>query len=121
MLALFSDCVRVENRGWTGSETMVSENLEKLIGEAARARDRHDVRLEPGAASSRWSTSPHRLGRKVAVAGRSMDQNLKVAGEIGYLGAPPGDADRPAREQQHPAEQAGRAGDRAARASRPRS
>ena len=89
MLALFSDCVRVENRGWTGSETMVSENLEKLIGEAHGrvivttfasnlARLRQVVHIA------------HKLGRKVAVAGRSMDQNLKVAGEIGYLDAPEG-------------------------------
>jgi ribonuclease J len=89
MLALFSDCVRVENRGWTGSETMVSENLEKLIGEASGrvivttfasnlARLRQVVHIA------------HRLGRRVAVAGRSMDQNIKVAGEIGYLGAPEG-------------------------------
>ncbi|MCC7367781.1 MAG: ribonuclease J [Chloroflexi bacterium] len=89
MLALFSDCVRVENPGWTGSESMVSENLEKLIGEAHGrvivttfasnlARLRQVVHIA------------HKLGRRVAVAGRSMDQNLKVAGEIGYLGAPPG-------------------------------
>ena len=89
MLALFSDCVRVENRGWTGSESTVSENLEKLIGEASGrvivttfasnlARLRQVVHIA------------HRLGRKVAVAGRSMDQNLKVAAEIGYLGAPEG-------------------------------
>jgi ribonuclease J len=89
MLALFSDCVRVENRGWTGSESTVSENLEKLIGEAAGrvivttfasnlARLRQVVHIA------------HKLGRRVAVAGRSMDQNLKVAAEIGYLGAPPG-------------------------------
>ncbi|MFN8636871.1 MAG: ribonuclease J [Chloroflexota bacterium] len=89
MLALFSDCVRVENPGWTGSESTVSENLEQLIGEAHGrvivttfasnlARLRQVVHIA------------HKLGRKVAVAGRSMDQNLKVAGEIGYLGAPPG-------------------------------
>jgi ribonuclease J len=89
ILALFSDCVRVENRGWTGSETMVSQNLEKLIGEAAGrvivttfasnlARLRQVVHIA------------HRLGRKVAIAGRSMDQNLKVAADIGYLGAPEG-------------------------------
>jgi len=89
VLALFSDCVRVENRGWTGSESMVSENLEKLIRDASGrvivttfasnlARLRQVVHIA------------HRLGRKVAVAGRSMDQNLKVASEIGYLGAPPG-------------------------------
>jgi ribonuclease J len=89
MLALFSDCVRVENPGWTGSESTVSENLEALIREAHGrvivttfasnlARLRQVVQIAA------------RLGRKVAVAGRSMDQNLKVAGEIGYLGAPPG-------------------------------
>lgn len=89
MLALFSDCVRVENPGWTGSESIVSENLEKLIGEATGrvivttfasnlARLRQVVHIA------------HRLGRKVAVAGRSMDQNLKVAADIGYLGAPEG-------------------------------
>src|SRR4051812_14615140 len=89
MMALFSDCVRVENKGWTGSESTVSENLEKLIGEAAGrvivttfasnlARLRQVVQMAS------------RLGRKVAVAGRSMDQNLRVAGEIGYLGAPEG-------------------------------
>jgi ribonuclease J len=89
MMALFSDCVRVENRGWTGSESMVSENLEKLISEAHGrvivttfasnlARLRQVVHIA------------HKLGRRVAVAGRSMDQNLKVAAEIGYLGAPPG-------------------------------
>jgi len=89
VLALFSDCVRVENPGWTGSETTVSENLERLIGEAAGrvivttfasnlARLRQVVLIAS------------RLGRKVAVAGRSMDQNLRVAAEIGYLGAPEG-------------------------------
>jgi ribonuclease J len=89
LLALFSDCVRVENRGWTGSETSVSENLERLIAGATGrvivttfasnlARLRQVVHIA------------HRLGRKVAVAGRSMDQNLKVAAEIGYLGAAEG-------------------------------
>ncbi|MDP8921678.1 MAG: ribonuclease J [Chloroflexota bacterium] len=89
LLALFSDCVRVENRGWTGSETMVSQNLEKLIGEAngrvivtTFASNLGRLRQVVLIAS--------RLGRKVAVAGRSMDQNLKVATEIGYLEVPEG-------------------------------
>ena len=89
MLAIFSDCVRVENPGWTGSESIVSENLEKLIGEA------HGRVIVTTFASNlaRLKQVVHiaaRLGRRVAVAGRSMDQNIKVAGEIGYLGAPPG-------------------------------
>jgi ribonuclease J len=89
VLGLFSDCVRVENKGWTPSETIVSENLEQLIGEAAGrvivttfasnlARLRQVVLIA------------NRLGRKVAVAGRSMDQNLRVAAEIGYLDSPQG-------------------------------
>jgi ribonuclease J len=89
VLALFSDCVRVENPGWTGSESTVSENLERIIREASGrvivttfasnlARLRQVVLIA------------HRLGRKVAVAGRSMDENLKVAAQIGYLGAPEG-------------------------------
>ncbi len=89
MLAIFSDCVRVENPGWTGSESTVSENLEQLIRDAAGrvivttfasnlARLRQVVHIA------------HKLGRRVAIAGRSMDQNMKVAGEIGYLGAPDG-------------------------------
>ncbi|MCC6176971.1 MAG: ribonuclease J [Chloroflexi bacterium] len=89
MLALFSDCVRIESPGWTGSESTVSENLEEIMREAAGrvivttfasnlARLRQVVLIA------------HRLGRKVAVAGRSMDQNLKVAAEIGYLDVPEG-------------------------------
>ncbi len=89
VLTIFSDCVRVENRGWTRSESVVSDNLEKLIGEADGrvivttfasnlARLRQVVRIA------------HKLGRRVAVAGRSMDQNLRVAAEIGYLDTPEG-------------------------------
>ena len=89
VLTIFSDCVRVENRGWTRSESVVSDNLEKLIGEADGrvivttfasnlARLRQVVRIA------------NKLGRKVAVAGRSMDQNLRVAAEIGYLDTPEG-------------------------------
>ncbi len=89
VLAIFSDCVRVENRGWTGSESIVSQNLEKLIGEA------HGRVIVTTFASNlarlrQVVLIASRLGRKVAVAGRSMDQNLRVAAEIGYLDVPEG-------------------------------
>jgi ribonuclease J len=89
ILALFSDCVRVENRGWTGSESMVSENLERLIGEAA-GRVIVTTFASNLARLKQVVLIASRLGRKVAVAGRSMDQNLRVAAEIGYLEAPEG-------------------------------
>jgi ribonuclease J len=89
ILALFSDCVRVENRGWTGSESTVAENLEQLIGEAA-GRVIVTTFASNLARLKQVVLIASRLGRKVAVAGRSMDQNLRVAGEIGYLEAPEG-------------------------------
>jgi len=89
VLALFSDCVRVENPGWTGSESMVSENLERLIGEAA-GRVIVTTFASNLARLKQVVLIASRLGRKVAVAGRSMDQNLRVAADIGYLEAPEG-------------------------------
>jgi ribonuclease J len=89
VLALFSDCVRVENRGWTGSESVVSENLEKLIGDA-QGRVIVTTFASNLARLRQVVLIARRLGRKVAVAGRSMDQNLRVAAEVGYLDVPEG-------------------------------
>jgi ribonuclease J len=89
VLALLSDCVRVEQRGWTPSERIVHEALERIIVEAPGrvivttfasnlGRLREVIKIA------------HRHGRKTAVAGRSMDENLKVAREIGLLEIPAG-------------------------------
>ena len=89
ILALFSDCVRVENPGWTGSESIVGENLERIIAEAS-GRVIVTTFASNLARLRQVILIAHRLGRKVAVAGRSMDQNLRVAADIGYLDAPEG-------------------------------
>ena len=89
ILALFSDCVRVENPGWTGSETIVGQNLERIIA-AASGRVIITTFASNLARLRQIILIAHRLGRKVAVAGRSMDQNLKVAADIDYLDAPEG-------------------------------
>src|SRR6185312_8360968 len=81
VLVLMSDCVRVEQPGWTASESGVRESLEQLIGQAPGrvlvttfasniGRLREVVR------------SAHRLGRSTAIVGRSMEENLKVAREL---------------------------------------
>ena len=89
ILGLFSDCVRVENTGWTGSETIVGSNLEQIIAEAS-GRVIITMFASNLARLRQVILISGRLGRKVAVAGRSMDQNLKVAADIGYLDVPEG-------------------------------
>lgn len=89
VLALFSDTVRVERSGWTPSEELVSETLDRVIG-AARGRviltsfASNILRLE------QTIMVGARHGRKVAVVGRSMEQSVQVALDLGYIQPPPG-------------------------------
>jgi ribonuclease J len=89
VLVLLSDCVRVEQSGWTASEWGVREALEELIAHAPGrvlvttfasniGRLREVVR------------SAHKLGRKTAIVGRSMEENLRVARELGFMDIPEG-------------------------------
>jgi ribonuclease J len=87
VLALFSDCVRVEQPGWTESESVVHDSISKIIEESPGR-----VIVTTFASNldrlRRVAQSAHRLGRKVGVAGRSMEENLRVAHELGYLELP---------------------------------
>lgn len=89
LLVLMSDCVRVEQPGWTPSEAGVREALEQIIATAPGrvmvttfasnlGRLREVVR------------SAHKLGRKTAVVGRSMEQNVRVSREVGLMDVPEG-------------------------------
>jgi ribonuclease J len=89
VLVLLSDCVRIEQSGWTASEAGVRDALEQLIGKAPGrvlvttfasniGRLREVVR------------SANKLGRKTAVVGRSMEENLRVARELGFMDIPDG-------------------------------
>jgi ribonuclease J len=89
VLLLLSDAVRVERPGHTPSEAVVSETLYRVIG-AAKERvilttfasniTRIDQAIRAG----------YRHGRKVAVAGRSIEQSTRVATRLGYLKPPDG-------------------------------
>ncbi len=89
VLALFSDTVRVENEGSTPSERVVMDTMDEVIGDA-----RGMVLIATFASNiSRIHMAlraAHRHGRKVAVAGRSMEQNAQVARDLGYLDPPEG-------------------------------
>jgi ribonuclease J len=89
VMVLLSDCVRVEQPGWTASEWGVREALEQLIANAPGrvlvttfasniGRLREVVR------------SAHKIGRKTAIVGRSMEENLRVARELGFMDIPDG-------------------------------
>ena len=89
VLALFSDTVRVESDGSTPSEKVVLDTMDDVI------RDAKGMVLIATFASNisrihMALRAAHRHGRKVAVAGRSMEQNAQVSRDLGYLDPPEG-------------------------------
>ncbi|HMA36478.1 MAG TPA: ribonuclease J [Chloroflexia bacterium] len=88
VLCLLSDCVHVETPGFTPSEREVSTTLHKLIGEAPG-------RVILSTFASLLSRVQQILDiayyhrRKVAVAGRSLENNVAMAEQLGYLHLPP--------------------------------
>jgi ribonuclease J len=84
VLALFSDTVRIETAGSTPSERVVLETIDRVIKES-----RGQVIVTTFASNiSRIHMAllaAEKYGRKVAVAGRSMEQNARVALDLGYL------------------------------------
>jgi ribonuclease J len=89
VLVLLSDCVRVEQAGWTASEWDVREALEQLI-EVAPGRVLVTTFASNIGRLREVVRSAHKLGRKTAVVGRSMEENLKVARELGFMDIPEG-------------------------------
>lgn len=89
VLALFSDATRVETIGKTPSEAVVTKTLDRVIGEA-RGRvivtsfASNILRLEQAIRVG------SKYGRKVAVIGRSMEQSVQVARDLGYIKDPEG-------------------------------
>ena len=89
VLALLADSTNVERQGYTPSETVVAESLDRQFKNCDQriivttfASNMHRIQAV--------LTTAHRYGRKVAVSGRSMENMLKVAQELGYLTVPAG-------------------------------
>lgn len=89
VLALFSDTVRVETEGSTPSEKVVAETIDDVMhhatGQVLIATFASNVSRVLMALQA-----AQKHGRKVAVAGRSMEQNTRVAQDLGYLDPPDG-------------------------------
>ena len=89
VLALLADSTNVERAGYTPSENVVAESLDKQFKNCDEriivttfASNMHRIKAVLAAAQ--------RNGRKVAVTGRSMENMLKVAQELGYITVKPG-------------------------------
>ena len=89
VLALLCDSTNVERQGYTPSENIVAEGLDRQFKNCDQriivttfASNMHRIQAVLATAS--------RYGRKVAVTGRSMENMLKVAQELGYIKVPAG-------------------------------
>ena len=87
VLALLADSTNVERAGYTPSENIVAEGLDRQFKNCDSrfiittfASNMHRLQSVLNIA--------HRHGRKVAVTGRSMENMLKVAEDLGYLKVP---------------------------------
>ena len=84
VLAMMADSTNVEKAGYTNSERIVGESLTRIFGKtkgriiiATFASNIHRIQQIIDAASV--------YGRKVAVSGRSMENIMNVAIELGYI------------------------------------
>ena len=89
VLALLCDSTNVERAGYTPSENIVAEGLDRQFKNCDQriivttfASNMHRIQAVLSTAQ--------RYGRKVAVSGRSMENMLKVAQELGYIKVKPG-------------------------------
>ena len=89
VLAMLCDSTNVENPGYSLSEALVADGLDRQF---KGCNQRIIVTTFASNAYRLQSliNVAHRYGRKVAVTGRSMENVLKVSRELGYLSVPEG-------------------------------
>ena len=87
VLALMSDCLRSEKPGNTLSEVAIEENFEKVI-KNAKGRVMITTFSSNVSRMQQAINASFKYGRKVAIVGRSMDQNVQTATELSYLKVP---------------------------------
>lgn len=86
---MLCDCTNVEKPGFTPSAVVVTETFDRIFAEApgrvlvaAFASNIHRVQRVYNTAAA--------FGRRVALVGRSMAENCRIAEELGYLTVPEG-------------------------------
>ncbi len=89
VVCMLSDCLRSEKAGYTLSESMVEDSLEREIRDC-----RGKVFITTISSNvSRWQQALNvsvKYGRQVALVGRSIEKIFKIATRLGYLKIPKG-------------------------------
>ncbi len=103
-LLLLTDCVRVETKGYTPSESQIGEAFDNIFASAPG-------RIILATFASNISRvqqaidSAEAYGRKVVLVGRSMENNSRIAFDLGFLNADPGTLIRPHEMNSYPDDQ----------------
>ncbi len=89
VLVLLSDCTNVERKGFVPSERIVGDSFDHIFADAPKriimacfASNVHRVQQAVDMSV--------KYGRKVALMGRSMERNMEMAQQMGYLKIPEG-------------------------------
>ena len=88
VLLLLIDCLRIEKPGFNKSEQSIEASFEKAAMETTGSL----LITMTSSNVSRMQQAVNvaqRLGRKLAVAGRSFEKNFQLARDLGYLKVPP--------------------------------
>ncbi len=103
-LLLITDCVRVESKGYTPSETSVGEAFDNIFATAPGR-----IILATFASNinrvQQVIESAEAYGRKVVLVGRSMENNGRIAFQMGFLRAEEGTMIRPHEMGNYPDDQ----------------
>lgn len=90
VLVLLADSTNADRPGRTPTEALVAEELDRLFSEAEGGRLIIATFASLLARLEAIMTLAHKHGRKVALTGRSLEENVALARELGYLKIPEG-------------------------------
>ncbi len=90
VLALLGDSTNADQPGRTPTERLVANTLDGLFAEATGRRIIIATFSSVLARLQEIMWLSHKYGRKVALTGRSLQQNVELASELGYLQVPKG-------------------------------
>jgi ribonuclease J len=89
-LALLADSTNADKPGRTPTEKLVTAELDRLFGEAKHGRIIIATFASLLARLQEIARLAHKHGRKIALTGRSLQENVELARELGYLNLPDG-------------------------------
>ena len=88
VLALLADSTNADRPGRTATEKVVSDELDRLFAEAKNGRIIIATFASLLARLQEIMTLAKKHGRKVALTGRSLEENVALARELGYMKIP---------------------------------